>query len=312
MESINHAETINTVNVDSSKVENMSLNELNYYSIEHPESGTFVLAKFNKQADAFFGTLTEFPGYRCIMNYIDVVKKRKVASWAKFVPMDKVLVVQVHDVDTNKKMVQTSMAYLSDNFKEVLSVTQIQDKLMEPFNENKTFEGFIKSLCIVNNLDFKDIWVSLVYHIDELRREIDEDDECDEIPSLWKYFTKNFNNLDDWIVTCGLDESIGDAIKELYEKRTKESPKKITSKIGIISIGGINATKELISKAVSQLKYTYSFRYDTTPYYMFETSTEDSDISSHNKFVKVLETESAKFNPKIFIKTDFIGKISTN
>jgi translation initiation factor 2 alpha subunit (eIF-2alpha) len=305
MESINHAETNNTVNTDA-----MNLDGINYYSVEHPESGDLVLAKFTTQIDAFFGTLLEYSGYRCIMNYQDVVKKRKVASWTKFVPIDKVLVVQVDDVDTNKKIVQVSMAYLADNFKEELTVTQLQEKLMEPFNENKMIESFIKSVCIVNHLDFKYIWTTLVHYIDELRRETNDDDET--TLSLGKYFTTNIDDLDEWIKSCELDESVGTAIKELHQKRTKETPKKITSKIGIISLGGVNATKKLISNVLEQLKYTHSFRYDTTPFYLFESSTEDSDTDSHNKFVKTLEIESTKFNPKIFIKTDFIGKISTN
>lgn len=309
MESTNHSKTNNTVNTDA-----MNLDGVNYYSVEHPESGDLVLAKFTSQIDAFFGTLVEYSGYRCIMIYKDVVKKRKVASWTKFVPMDKVLVVQADDVDTNKKIVQVSMAYLADNFKEELTTTQLQEKLMEPFTENKMFESFIKSVCIVNHLDFKYIWTTLVHYIDELRRETSDNDNDDDetTPSLWKYFTNNFDDIDEWIEACELDKSVGVAIKELYQKRTKEIPKKITSKIGIISLGGVNATKELISKVLAQLKYTHNLHYDTTPYYLFESSTEDSDTGSHNKFVKALETESAKFNPKIFIKTDFIGKISTN
>jgi hypothetical protein len=96
--------------------------------------------------------------------------------------------------------------------------------------------------------------------------------------------------------------------------RKKSAAEKCGLKVGdeIISIGGIDATKKLISGILLQLKYNYNFRYETTPYYLFETSTEDSDCNSHNKFIKMLETESVKFNPKIFIKTDFVGKISAN
>jgi len=300
---------MNSNQTDSTNTTSALLNGVNYYSVDHPETGDLILVTFNSQEDAFFGNLVEFPDYRCIMNYQDVTKKRKVKSWAKIVPMNKVLVVKVDDIDTDKKIVQVSMAYLGDKFKEDLTNIQLQEKLMEPFNENKTMENFIKSLCIVNHFDYKTIWTSLVYHIDELRR---DDDDDDDTLSLWSYFSNNFNDLDDWIETCELNKNIGDAIKELYGKITKETPKKITSKIGIISIGGIDATKKLISGILLQLKYNYNFRYETTPYYLFETSTEDSDYNSHDKFIKMLETESVKFNPKIFIKTDFVGKISAN
>lgn len=304
---------MNSNQTESTNTTQTLLNGVNYYSVEHPEIGELILVKFNSQEDAFFGNLVEFPDYRCIMNYQDVVKKRKVKSWAKIVPMNKVLVVKVDDIDTDKKIVQVSMAYLGDKFKEDLNNVQLQEKLMEPFNENKTMENFIKSLCIVNHFNYEKIWTSLVYHIDEFRRDFnDDEDENETIPSLWSYFSNNFDDLDNWIETCELNRNIGDAIKELYEKRTKETPKKITSRIGIISIGGIDATKKLISGILPQLKYKYIFRYDTTPNYLFETSTEDSDCNSHNKFIKMLESESVKFNPRIFIKTDFIGKISVN
>jgi translation initiation factor 2 alpha subunit (eIF-2alpha) len=303
MESTNHAETINNTNTDA-----VSLNGINYYSIEHPESGDLALVKFTANTDAFFGTFVEYDGYRCIMNYQDAVKKRKVSSWAKFVPLEKVLVVQVDDVDTDKKVAQVSMAYLADNFKEELTPSQLQDKLMVPFMENKMMENFAKSLCIVNNFDIKEIWVKLVHHIDELRRDTEDDD----VPSIWKYFTENIEDLDEWINECELDESVGAAVKEMYDKKTKEAVKKITSRVGIISLGGVNSTRELIGKVLAQLNYTHTFRYDTTPYYLFESTTEDSDTGSHNKFIKTLEVESTKFNPKIFIKTDFIGRVSSN
>jgi translation initiation factor 2 alpha subunit (eIF-2alpha) len=296
----------------NTQTESLNLDGINYYSTADPEIEELVLAKFTSQADAFFGELVEFTGYRCIMNYQDVVKKRKVASWAKFVPMNKTLVVQIEDVDVEKKIVQTSMAHLVYNFKEDLTVNKLQDKLMESFNENKMLEGFIKSLCIVNNLDIKHIWTTLIYHVDNLRRQSFEHDDNETI-SLGKYFYENFKDIDEWIGECDqLDESFGDIIKDLYKKRTKETAKKISSRIGVISLGGVTATKELFAQVLSQVKHPYTLRYDTAPYYLFESSTEDSDTSSHTQLIKNLENESSKIVPKIFVKTDFVAKISVN
>ena len=297
MESTNHNKTIN-------------LDGINYYSIEHPEQGTLVLAIFNRQDNAFFGVLPQYEGYSCIINYKDIVKKKKVYAWTKFISMDKLQVVQVEDVDINNKIVQVSMAYLADRFKEDLTRPELQKKLMEPFIENKRFESFIKSICIVNNFDFKNIWKSLVYHIDKLRRKSSDDNNC--IPSLYTYFVTNFDDLDKWIEYCKLDESVKIAINEHYQKISKETPKKIISEIGIISLGGVSETKKLISNVLSQIKYDHSLHYDRTPFYLFESSTKDSDKNSHHKFVEALKTESAKFSPSIFIKSNFIGKISIN
>ena len=127
-----------------------------------------------------------------------------------------------------------------------------------------------------------------------------------------EFDTKNIDKLDKWIKESGLDDNIGIAIKKLYDKRNKKIPKKISSKIGIISVGGIDRTKELISKVLSNVKYSYKLKYDTTPYYIFETSTENTNIESHNEFIKNIQTESEKYDPKIFIKLIYNGKISSN
>lgn len=52
-------------------------NNINYYSVTCPKSDELVLAKFNNQKDAFFGTLVEYPEYKCIMPYQFAIKKKK-------------------------------------------------------------------------------------------------------------------------------------------------------------------------------------------------------------------------------------------
>ncbi len=177
------------------------------------------------------------------------------------------------------------------------------------FNENKQMENFVKSLCIVHKYNYDDIWTGIVHHIDALRREYNEENE--EFISLWKYFSDNIESLDEWIEESGLEyESLGQDIQAMYDKKTEEAVHKIVSKIGIISLGGVGSTKELLKLVLSNdsINYKYTFRYESTPYYILETSSEDSTDVSHKDFVALLEKESNKFNPKIFIKTDYIGK----
>jgi translation initiation factor 2 alpha subunit (eIF-2alpha) len=274
------------------------IKDINYYSTKDPCVNELVIVKITRQTDAFFGDLIEYLDYTCIMNYQDVVKKRKVKSWSKFVPLNKLLVVNVDEVDINKKIVQVSMAYLADMFDKEITENQIQEKLIEKFNENKILESFITSLCFVNKLDFKKIWISLVYHIDTMRRKHDDE----PLKSLWQYFS---DNIDEIMLSCELDDIIKILIKELYNKRTKEIFKKIITKIKIISIDGIDIIKEHIFKILNNVKYKYNFYYDTTPYYIFETTTEDSTIESHHDFIKELENK----NSNIFIKIEYIGKI---
>lgn len=272
----------------------------NYYSINDPIIGDNILVKFTSQNDAFLGSVIEFKDYRCIMNFHDVVKKKKVISWNKYVPLNKLLVVQVEDVDSTKKIVQVSMAYLFDKFKD-LTYSQIQDKLMIHFNENIIMENFINSLCIIHKYDYQTIWTSLVHHFDHIKRSEHNDS------SLWKYFSDNFHDIDVWLQNTNLIH-ISQNIKDLYSKRTFETPKKITTKVGIISLNGISYTKNFLLHCFSLIDFEYKFKYDSTPFYILETFNNNTTVDSHSQFVKILESESSKF-PKLFIKFDYIAKI---
>jgi hypothetical protein len=282
----------------------LNLNGINYYSIENPIIGNHSIANFNVNNDAFFGILTQFKGYTCILNHNDVTKKKKIVCWSKYVPLHKNLVVQVDEIDTLNKVALVSMAYLGDDIKEKLTNGQLQEILMIPFNENKILENFIKSICIIHNYDMKHIWTTLIHHVDSLR--IDEESDS----SLWKYFSDNIDDIDDWVEEVGLEQSVADNIKLLFGKRTDEGIKKITSRIGIISVGGINGTKTLLSNIVSKFDFKYNLRFDAAPYYLFETHNDDTDVETHTDFYKCLEKEASKFNPKIFVKADFCGKLS--
>ena len=278
-----------------------------YYSTENPVEGELVLVQFTERNDSFIKAILLEYEYTGMMNYKDVTKKRRVSSWNRFIPLDKNMVARVDDVDTDKKIVQLSLAFLDEGVKDEKNASQLQEKLMIPFNENKLMENFIKSLCVVNKLDYTMIWTSLVHCIDKHRREYNDD--MDENISIWKYFSDNIDTLDSWIEESKLDDTIGTEIKKLFQKKTESVIHKIVSRIGIISLGGVESTKQLLSQVLSNIKFKYTFKYDSTPYYIFESSSEDSTVDEHIELVKQLEKESSKFNPKVFIKTDMIGKV---
>lgn len=278
-----------------------------YFSSPDPEIDELVLVIFNEHNESFIdGSLIHYD-YRAMMNYQNATKKRKIQSWSKIVPLYKPMVACVDNVDTSSKIVQLSIRNLGTG--DELDPNQIQEKLMKHFDENKIMESFIKSLCITNQYDYSEIWFQLVHLIDQLRREFNEDNE--ENISLWKYFIDNINDLDSWISQTELDEEIGSKIKELYEKKTEESIRKIRTRVGIISLGGVNQMKNLIKKVFADLNitYKYTFKYDSTPNFIFESSTEDSEQKNHNEFMRKLEEESKQMNPKVFIQIDYEAKL---
>ena len=270
----------------------MTLNQ--FYSVVNPVVGEFVLVHFIERTDSFFDAKLLEYNYRGFMSYQDATKKRKIYNWNKIVPLNKEMVARVDEVDEKAKIVQISIAHLDDEFKGALSFTQIQEKLLTPFNENKLLDNFIKSICVINNTNKDELWIKLIYYIDSQRNIYNEDNED---LTLWKYFTQNFHMLDEWCKITDTNKEICETIKNIYSKRF-ESKCKYTSKIGIISTNGINNTKEVLNKILSELDYKYTLKYDGTPYYLFE-----SFINNHNEFVNEL-----KKNESLFIKVEYLSQ----
>jgi translation initiation factor 2 alpha subunit (eIF-2alpha) len=237
-----------------------------------------------------------------MMSYQDATKKRKIYNWNKVVPLNKDMIARVDEVDEQKKIVQISIARLDDEFKESLSLSEIQEKLMIPFNENKLLENFINSVSVVNQVDKNNIWTKLIYYIDSQKRNYNENEETEEEMTLWKYFSTNFNLIDSWCNHTGIEPSICESIKQIYSKRFN-SKYKYVSKIGIISPNGINVTKNILNNILISHSYKYELKYDGTPYYFFETHSDETSLLDHEHFV-----EELKKNTDIFIKVDYLAK----
>ena len=271
-----------------------------FYSVINPQVGELVLVQFIARTDSFFdATLLEYP-YRGMMSYQDATKKRKIYNWSKVVPLNKDIVARVDEVDETAKIVQISIARLDEEFKETLSFSEIQEKLLVPFNENKILDHFINSISVVNKIYKNNLWEKLIYYIDSQRQEYNEENE-DEL-SLLKYFQSNFSMIDEWCEKVGIETNIYESIKTIYAKRF-DTKYKYTSKIGIVSPNGINVTKDILIKVLNNLKYNYTFNYDSTPYYLFETFSDETNLSDHQQLVDELKKYT-----EIFIKTEYIGK----
>jgi translation initiation factor 2 alpha subunit (eIF-2alpha) len=281
-----------------------------YYSEDHPVKGELVLVEFTEECVGFFkANLLEYQ-YSGMLNFQDITKKRRVQTFRKFVPLKKNMVARVETVDTKAWIVQLSLAYLDEgnNSKEQSTTSSIQEKLMIYFLENKQMESFVKTFCILNKYNYVDVWTKFIHEIDRCRRVFNnEENEEDQEVSLFKYFNEHINDLEQWIEAAGLDESFSEQILELYKKKTVKQNQRILTKFGIISFGGVESTKQLLGRAFQDIKYEFSCRYETTPDYIFESSSADSCKEDHEKIVKFLQTEGPKQSPKIFIDVKFTG-----
>jgi len=282
---------------------------MNYYSIEHPEINELVLVIFNQNLQnegIFKGVLVEYPNYQCIMSYHDTTKKKKVISWNKIITLNKNMVVKVEDIDINTKNIQVSMAYLYDNNLKS-NINNIQSELLIYFQENKLMSQFINTLCLVNNYNYKYIWETLIYHIDKLRRINNQQYIYHNNISIWNYFNENINDLRIWINDLNMNEYYIDSIMKLYNKKNEIIIQKITTKFGIVNSNNIEEIINIFNNILSDIKFKYSLKYDSAPYYIFQSETIDSNINDHEKFINNLKKN---INNNIFLKIDYIGKYS--
>ena len=278
-----------------------------YYSVTIPSEDELVLVKFTEQGDGFFsGELLEYD-CRVMMNFSDVTKKRRQANLNKLVPLNKKMVARVESVDDKARIVQLSLAYLDEDVKDSNAGT-IQEKLLASFQENEQMKSFMKSMSILHSYDYSEIWTRFVHPIDRHRREYNQEENEDDDVSIWKYFNDNINDLDKWVEESGLDKTFGERVLELHKKKTFKKDQPLLTRFGIISFGGVEATKQLLTRAFSNIDFDYSCEYESTPYYMFRSTTTDSSKEDHQKIVQFLQTEGQKQDPKIFVEVKFVGE----
>jgi len=277
-----------------------------YYSVTEPSEGELVLVKFTEQGDGFFvGQLQEY-NCRAMMNNSDVTKKRR-PNLNKLVPLDKMMVARVESVDVDARICQLSLAYLDEGVKDSDS-GNLQEKLLASFQENKQMESFMKSMSILHKYDYHEIWTKFVHPIDHHRREYNQEENEDDDVSIWKYFNDNIDDLGKWVQESGLDETFGKRVLELHKKKTFKKDQPLLTRFGIISLGGVDATKQLLTRAFADIDYNFSCEYESTPYYMFRSTTNDSSKEDHQKIITFLQTEGQKQEPKIFVEVKFVGE----
>jgi len=280
-----------------------------YYSVTEPSEDEHVLVKFTEQGDGFFvGQLQEYKKMRAMMNFCDVTKKRRQANLNKLVPLDKMMVARVESVDVDAQICQLSLAYLDEGVKDSDPGT-LQEKLLASlFQENKQMESFMKSMSILHKYDYHEIWTKFVHSIDRHRREYNQEENEDDDVTIWKYFNDNIDDLDKWVQESGLDETFSKRVLELHKKKTFKKDQPLLTRFGIISLGGVDATKQLLTRAFADIDYNFSCEYESTPYYMFRSTTNDSSKEDHQKIITFLQTEGQKQEPKIFVEVKFVGE----
>jgi len=277
-----------------------------FYNIEKPLINELVLVIFTKHTDSHIeGRLLE---YNCdlFMKYSDATKKRKVSSWNKIVPLNKLMVAKVDDPNHADNIVQVSLSYLHDekDNKDEKSTSE----LPEPFNKNKQLISIVKKIIFeqfektedkeeIVNAILKDFW-DVMYTIDKKRR---EDYEPEDLPALLDYCISE-SDIVKQIFSESNYNDLYSRFNEMITKIDEDKPKKLVSRIQIVSAGSYKNTIMLFKRALERVTFTYSLKYDTAPVFVLETTSTDSNYTDHNDFVRYVQDEGKRLEPKTYVK----------
>lgn len=261
-----------------------------FFQIYHnsiPELNEIVLIKFTKKCNTHFeGELIEY-NYNAIMSYNDATKKKKVYSWNKIIPLNKIILAKIENVIEESSIVQVSTAYNNKDIKEEI----------KQFSDNKLLIALIKKICYLYKLDFIEFWESIIYPIDKKRK-------MQNIDNLYNFFKDNIDLLSNLINNKYENNK---EIINFINDNIKVSTFKIKSRIGLISMNGLKTTLNTISELTKTQEWDYQFKYDTTPYYILESISDNSSVENHEEFINNLNTLAIQ--NKIFTKIEYIGSI---
>jgi len=244
-----------------------------------------VLVIFTEYKDTHIeAELVEYSELKGMMIYEDATRKRKVYDWRKELPLNKIMVAKIEEIFSDN-YVKLSTGY----FDQKLDANELRKELMKPFTDNKVMITTIKKICRNNNLDFNEFWLKVMYKI------INEKRKEDLNISLLDYITENediFKN----IIKENYPEN-GDKIIEEYNKLILNKIHKIQNKFSLITKKSIENTKELLKLACdNNTHWDFLLKYETTPQFILESSSENSTQENHDGFLQFLEDNCKLFD----------------
>ena len=267
-------------------------NDFRIYSSKYPKLDEYVVVVFTNQEEAHFdGQLIEYGDLPVIMSYSDATRKSKVYVWNKIVPLNKEMLARIEEVNGN--LIRVSIAY-NPKFKEG------EDGLLF-YNQNESLISLIKKICINNNIEFNKFWIDVMHEIDKKRIEESEED-------LYGYFNSNLDFYEE--IVKSKYENYENIINSTHSNIVKKIYK-IVSKVGIISTSGLSKTQDMFKRLIEENnEWEYKIKYDTTPFYMVESYSNNSSNTNHEELITKLNNISKEY--KLFTKVEYTGKELAN
>jgi len=244
-----------------------------------------VLVIFTEYKDTHIeAELVEYNLIKGMMIYEDATKKKKVYDWKKEVPLNKITVAKVEEIFSDT-YVKLSTRY----FDQKKDSTDLKKELMKPFLENKVLITTFKKICRNNNLNFNDFWLNVMYKITDDKKINDLND------SLLNYISENidyFNNIIKENYPTDNENIISDYNKQIINKIYK-----IQTKFSLITKKNIEDTKELLKIICdNNTDWSFTLKYESTPIFILESSSENSTQENHDLFLELLQEKSKIYN----------------
>ena len=228
--------------------------------------------------------LIEYNLINGMMIYEDATRKKKVYDWKKEIPLNTVMVAKVEEIFSDN-YVKLSTAYFDNKMEPI----ELKKQLMKPFSDNKIIIIIIKKLCKNNNLNFNEFWEKVIYKIINIKRNDDINS------SLLDFITCNEYLLLDTIKENYLENY--ELIIDDYKKNMLNKNYKIQSKFSLIAQDTIEDSKELLKFTCENNKeFNFTLKYEATPIFLLESSSESSTQENHDMFLQFIEDNAKKYN----------------
>ena len=279
----------------SEETKNIHNLSIPFYKNSKPGDNESVLVIMTTENNSWFeGHFVEYSG-KVFLRKEDATKKKRVTSWNNIVPLNKEIIAKVDDIEFSNDIVKVSITYMDEE----------QETILENFKKNKKLISIIKSVAFQLGENIDTIWSSIIYKIDEKRK---EDYEIEDMPPLLQYCINEIEIFKEIFKDNVMFKKLEDTLNKFIE----EKPFKIISTIGIISYDGVQNTKNLIENALNNIPYKYSLTYSyykknktdqkSFPAYIFETSSEDTKNDDHEKFISFLETQAINYGTNTLVR----------
>ena len=244
-------------------------------SNEYPDEDELVNFIFTKRSEDKFSIYLLDYDLEGFMLPNEATLKKKVRNWKNIAPLNTPLIASVKEVMLGDTIiVHITMAYLDKESEEYIEFVNNNDK-------NKKIKSIVNTLSNLRNCSIENILEQIIYPIDKIKKDT----------NLYDFINENKDEL-----YKNLTEDEVSKISKYFI--SNKDPYKITSKFKIISLGGVNNTKDIIKRSLEKFKYDVNIKLNCVP--NFEMISNSVEVTNENhkeiidEMIKIGKTKDPK------------------